>query len=66
MGILNKISVVLQPSYYIVIPILYLFQVIGYAVEDAVDWFNLPTAQTVSSRLQPQPLCYNVNQLDTA
>ena len=39
---------------------------IGYAVEDAVDWFLPPTAQTVLSRLQPQPLCLNVNQLDTA
>lgn len=44
---LNKVSslqIKLTSSYYIVIPILYLFLSIGYAVEDAVDWFIPPTA----------------------
>ena len=31
-------------------------------------WIGIlsPTAQTVYMRVQPQPLCYSVNQLDTA
>ena len=31
-------------------------------------WIGIlpPTAQTVYTRFQPQPLCYSVNQLDTA
>ena len=61
-----SVGIIFSPSYYIVIPLLYLFSRLGYAVKDAVAWFFSPTAQTVVERLQPQPLCYIVNQLDTA
>ena len=43
-----------------------LSKVMCYTARDAVDWYHSPTARTVKERLQPQPLCCIVNQLDTA